>query len=61
MYLGKPVIATNWSGNIDFMNEQNACVVDFTLKQIGQNYGPYSANQYWAEPHTDQAANFMKN
>jgi glycosyltransferase involved in cell wall biosynthesis len=60
MYLGKPVIATNWSGNIDFINEQNACVVDFTLKQIGQNYGPYSANQYWAEPHTDQAANFMR-
>ncbi|EIJ81321.1 glycosyl transferase group 1 [Bacillus methanolicus PB1] len=60
MFLGKPVIATNWSGNIDFINEQNACVVDFTLKKIGQNYGPYTANQYWAEPYIDQAANFMK-
>ncbi|MGE7906613.1 glycosyltransferase [Peribacillus sp. NPDC094092] len=60
MYLGKPVIATNWSGNVDFMNENNSCLVDFTLKNIDGNYGPYTTDQKWAEPHIDRAAYFMK-
>lgn len=60
MYLGKPVIGTNWSGNVDFMDTENSCVVDYTLKQIGRDYGPYKANQYWAEPDIQQAAEFMQ-
>lgn len=60
MYLGKPVIGTNWSGNVDFMDENNACVIDFSLRKIGENYGPYTANQYWAEPDVNEAAQFMK-
>ncbi|WP_251555321.1 glycosyltransferase family 4 protein [Neobacillus muris] len=60
MFLGKPVIATKWSGNMDFMNEENACLVDFTLQKIGERYGPYAADQLWAEPNIDQAALFMK-
>lgn len=60
MFLGKPVIATNWSGNVDFMNEYNACVVDFHLKKLGRNFGPYQAHQEWAEPHIFQAAYYMK-
>lgn len=59
MSLGKPVIATNWSGNIDFMNENNACLVDCTLEKIEGNYGPYQANQEWAEPNILHAANYM--
>lgn len=60
MYLGKPVIATNWSGNVDFMDESNSCLVDFTLKNISENYGPYTSNQQWAEPIINQATDFMK-
>lgn len=60
MYLGKPVIATNWSGNIDFMNKENSCLVDFRLKNIGHDIGPYTANQIWAEPDINQASEFMK-
>lgn len=59
MYLGKPVIATNWSGNVDFTNDNNACVVECTLQKIDKNYGPYTKNQYWAEPNIDQAALLM--
>lgn len=59
MSLGKPVIATNWSGNVDFMNENNACLVDFTIEKIEENYGQYHANQAWAEPNIFQAANYM--
>jgi glycosyltransferase involved in cell wall biosynthesis len=60
MYLGKPVIATNWSGNVDFMNENNSSLVDFTLKNIEENYGPYIKDQQWAEPEIDHAAFLMK-
>lgn len=60
MYLGKPVIATNWSGNVDFMNENNSSLVDFTLKNIEENYGPYITDQQWAEPEIDHATCLMK-
>src|SRR6202011_739764 len=35
MALGKPVIATGWSGNMTFMNQVNSCLVGFLLNQIG--------------------------
>ncbi|GLB61959.1 glycosyltransferase family 4 protein [Cytobacillus sp. NCCP-133] len=60
MYLGKPVIATNWSGNLEFMDKNNSCLVDFTLKRVGRNYGPYTANQLWAEPSMVQASQMME-
>lgn len=60
MYFGKPVIGTNWSGNTDFMNSRNSCPVDFELTPIGQSWGPYEANQLWAEPDISHAAYYMK-
>ena len=35
MYLGKPVIATGYSGNMEFMTQQNSYPVDYTLRPIG--------------------------
>nr|WP_240479926.1 glycosyltransferase family 4 protein [Paenibacillus fonticola] len=60
MYLGKPVIGTNWSSNIDFMNDSNSCLVDYTLIALGEDYGPYKGYQYWADPNIHHAAQFMK-
>lgn len=60
MYLGKPVIGTNWSGNIDFMNGENSCVVDYKLIEVGNDYGPYKADQVWADPDIEQAAYYMR-
>lgn len=59
MYFGKPVIATNWSGNTDFMNNENSCLVDYDLVNIGQDYGPYKAWQRWAEPKIEMAKDYM--
>lgn len=67
MYLGKPVIGTNYSGNTDFMTPENSFPVDFKLRPIVQGdhfYQPdfeavYEAGQLWAEPDIDQAAGFM--
>lgn len=60
MYLGKPVIGTNWSGNTDFMTNVNSCVVDYKLIKVGADYGPYKAYQVWADPDIEQAAHFMR-
>ena len=59
MYLGKPVIATNWSGNIDFMSDNEACMVNYKLINVGQDVGPYEAWQMWADADVDHASEFM--
>lgn len=60
MYLGKPVIATGWSGNADFMHASNSCPVNYELVRVAQDYGPYKANQLWAEPDLSHAAALMR-
>jgi glycosyltransferase involved in cell wall biosynthesis len=60
MYLGKPVIGTNWSGNVDFMDATNSCPVDYQLVSLTQDHGPYKQGQIWAEADVDHAAWYMQ-
>lgn len=60
MYLGKPVIATGWSGNMEFMTAANSYLVDYSLESLKVPVGPYEAGQYWAEPDEDHAASLMR-
>jgi SAM-dependent methyltransferase len=60
MYLGKPVIATGYSGNMEFMTPQNSYPVDYTLTPVGENSGPYPATGEWAEPDVGHAASLMR-
>ena len=60
MLLGKPVIGTGYSGNMDFMNNENSCVVDYTLIPVEHQAYPHWKGQVWAEPNIKQAAEFMK-
>ena len=60
MYLGKPVIMTNWSGNLDFTRTDNSCPVDYRLIQVGKRIEVYDSRQLWADPDADQAADYMK-
>jgi len=60
MSLAKPAIVTNWSGNVDYMTADNSIAIDYKLVKLGQDYGPYKADQHWAEPDLDQAAHWMK-
>ena len=48
MALGKPVIATSWSGNMDFMNVSNNFPVRYELVELQKNVGPYRAGEIWA-------------
>jgi glycosyltransferase involved in cell wall biosynthesis len=59
MALGKPVIATNWSGNTDYMNSDNSCPVDYKLVTLAETTGPYEEGQVWAEPSIEHAAEYI--
>lgn len=60
MYLGKPVIATNYSGNVEFMNDSNACMVPYRLVPVESGEYPHFEGQRWAEPDTPAAAGWMQ-
>jgi GT2 family glycosyltransferase/glycosyltransferase involved in cell wall biosynthesis len=60
MLLGKPVIGTRYSGNMDFMDETNSLLVDYNLVPVGEANQPYDANARWAEPSIEHAAFLMR-
>ena len=41
MSFGKPVIATGWSGNMEFMDDSNSFPVKYELAEIPVKNGPY--------------------
>ena len=59
MYMSKPVIATGYSGNLDFMNESNSCLVDNLLVPVGEGDYPFAEGQLWADADIDMASGFM--
>jgi glycosyltransferase involved in cell wall biosynthesis len=68
MALGKPVIATGYSGNVDFMSDLSSYLIPYTLRHItpddhalqrGQR-GVYDVGQIWAEPDLDAAAEALQ-
>lgn len=60
MLLGKPVIATGYSGNLDFMNSANSMLVEYGRVEITEDHGNYTKGNFWADPSVDQAASFMR-
>lgn len=64
MRLGKPVVATAWSGNMSYMNHLNSCLVSFEFTGTEDAYF-YSKehlgiNGFWADPDIDQAAAWLR-
>lgn len=59
MALGKPVIATSYSGNVDFMKKDVSFSVDYELIPLVDGDYPFYENQVWAEPDWRQAADYM--
>ncbi len=60
MARGRPVIATAYSGNLDFMNSDNSRLVPYTLVPVANGSGPYSPTTRWAEPSVAAAAEAMR-
>ena len=60
MFLGKPVIATAYSGNMDFTRIDNSFLVGYRLKSVGKNNEPYDEQNLWADPSVEHASEHMR-
>lgn len=60
MLLGKPVITTAFSGNMEFTDSENSMLVGFNLGQVQEGQYTENKNQTWAIPDVLAAANYMK-
>jgi glycosyltransferase involved in cell wall biosynthesis len=58
MAAGKPVVATGYSGNLEFMDERSAFLVDYEMARIEQRLSFlrfFDRRMWWAEPNVDHA------
>jgi glycosyltransferase involved in cell wall biosynthesis len=60
MRAGKPVIATGWSGNMDFMDNRSAALIAFKEVPVVDSSGVYKTGT-WAEPDLEHAATLISN
>jgi glycosyltransferase involved in cell wall biosynthesis len=60
MWLGTPTIATRYSGNLDFMDDENSLLIDATMVNVVNGEGVYPTTAKWAEPDIEQAAAAMR-
>ncbi len=57
MLLGRPVVATGWSGNLAFMTPESGMLVDYDLIPVDDPRGVYDLPEAaWAEPRVADAA-----
>ena len=61
MLLGKPVIATAYSGNMDFMTNETALLVPWEYVEVGNDAEGYPSDALWAEPDLTVASSMMRN
>ena len=60
MALSKPVIATAYSANMDFMTPDNSYPLDYSLVSLTRDYGPYMRGAVWADPDVEKAAALIR-
>jgi glycosyltransferase involved in cell wall biosynthesis len=60
MALGKPAIATGYSGNRAFMNDDNSLLVAYEMTAIRATAKSYVRGARWAEPSIEDAAHKMR-
>lgn len=59
MYLEKPVIGTAYSSNVEFMNNANSYLVNYSLVRTPSNFYYSNNSDYWADADTEHAAQLM--
>jgi hypothetical protein len=60
MASGKPVIATGWSGPMDFMSVRNSFPVRYQPVALQEDVAHYRKGDIWAEPSVAHAAELMR-
>ena len=59
LYLGKPVLATDYGGSTDFLDESTGYPIRFKLTSLERSLPPYPQGAVWAEPDIDHAVEQM--
>ena len=63
MMIGNPTVGTNYSGNLEFMTNDNSYLIDcqtepvFNMRHLG---GWYTGDMMWAHPSVGNLAQIMK-
>lgn len=60
MSLAKPVIATRYGGNLEFMTAENSYLCGFRECRVGEGNEPYPPGINWADPDIAEAAALMR-
>lgn len=60
MAAGKPVVATAYGGNTEFMDGDNSYLVPYELTLVGAGVEHYPAQATWAEPSVSRAADALR-
>ena len=60
MYYQKPVIATGYSGNMDFTNNSNSYLIDYDLVTVPPGVPHYRAGYVWAEPFVEHLSALLR-
>jgi glycosyltransferase involved in cell wall biosynthesis len=62
MFAGYPVVATGWSGNMEFMNDEGAFPVRWRLTLVDDPDAKYTSadGACWAEPDIEHAATLLQ-
>jgi glycosyltransferase involved in cell wall biosynthesis len=60
MALGKPVIATFYSANTEYMTPWNSFPVPYRMGEVRARRGAYRKGDAWAEPDVEAAAELMR-
>jgi glycosyltransferase involved in cell wall biosynthesis len=60
MFFGKPVIATGYSGNLDFMSADNSILIPYEMTPLTRDYAVYRQGSLWADPSVPAAAEAMR-
>jgi glycosyltransferase involved in cell wall biosynthesis len=58
--LGRPVIATGYGANVEYMDGLPGWLVPYSLIDIGEGQHPYPSHHRWADPDIDAAAGIMR-
>jgi len=57
---GVPVIASDYSGNTDYMTRENSFLVPSSRVPVGIGAGGYDATATWADPDENEACNALR-
>ncbi len=60
MAYGRPVVATGFGGNVEFIDDRTGYLVRYAPTKVGEGVWPYPADATWAEPDLSHAAYLMR-